>query len=241
MSMKTLLIAAAAIGGAIYSDLNAQRGGAGGGRGGGVTARPGGSPGSNPGGNPIRNSGGISSGRFGGGRFGGDRAGSGWGGDGWNRAWNNRGGRAGFGSLNYGWGYGANGWGYPAFYSDSAWPATYDGGNDATPGMMLVMPMQAPPEPLPPPPPPEPARPVMHEYAWPDTGGDPHATFSIASRDGQVRRALAVWVQGNEVAFTAADGRAGRVPQTTIDCGTTERLNAQNKLRLSLPGCRSLQ
>ena len=101
-----------------------------------------------------------------------------------------------------------------------------------------MMPMQAPVEPLPPP---EPARPVMHEYAWPDAGGDPHATFSIASRDGLVRSAVAVWVQGNEVGFTAADGRAGRMPQASIDCGATERLNTQNKLRLSLPGCRSAQ
>jgi len=38
MSMKALLIAAIAIGAAMYSDLNAQRGG-GGSRGGGATAR----------------------------------------------------------------------------------------------------------------------------------------------------------------------------------------------------------
>ena len=233
MSVKTLLIAAAVIGGAIYSDLNAQRGGAGGGRGVGTTARPGG--GGN-GGGPIRNSGGISAGRFGMGR-----GRNGWNGDGWYLDWNNRLGRQGLGTFSYGWGYGANGWGYPAFYSDSAWPATYDGGNDASPNTILLMPMQTPAEPALPPPPPEPARPVMHEYTWPDTGGDPHATFSIASRDGQVRSAVAVWVQGSEVAFTAADGRPGRVPQTTIDCGTTQRLNAQNNLRLSLPGCRSSQ
>jgi hypothetical protein len=106
---------------------------------------------------------------------------------------------------------------------------------------MLMMPMQAPAEPQPPPPPPEPARPVVHEYAWPDAGGNPHATFSIASRDGLVHSAVAVWVQGNEVGFTAADGRTGRVTQTAIDCGATQKLNAQNKLSLSLPGCRSSQ
>src|SRR6476659_8999567 len=43
MSMKALLIAAVAIGGARYPDLNAQRGG-GGGRGGGASVRPGGTP-----------------------------------------------------------------------------------------------------------------------------------------------------------------------------------------------------
>jgi hypothetical protein len=232
MSMKTLLIAAMAIGGVMYSDLNAQRGG-GGGRGGGATARP--NPGANPGGNRGGNFGGMGSGRLGMGR-----GGNGWNGDGWYRAWNNRFGGQGFGSLNYGWGYGANGWGYPAFYSDYAWPATYGDGNETPPSVVLVMPMPAPPE-LPPPPPPEPARPVIHEYAWPDAGGNPHATFSIASRDGVVRSAVAVWVQGSEVGFTAADGRTGRVTQAAIDCGATEKLNTQNKLRLSLPGCRSSQ
>jgi hypothetical protein len=219
MSMKTLLIAALAIGGTIYSDLNAQRGGA---RAGGFTATPGGKPIGNPG-MPAA------------------RSGNGWNRDGWNRGWNNRLGRQGLGSLSYGWGYGANGLGYPAFYSDSAWPATYGDGYEAPSSVMLMMPMQSPPVQLPPPPPPEPARPVMHEYTWPDGGGDSHATFSIASRDGSVRSAVAVWVQGNEVRFTAADGRAGRVLQSAIDCGTTETLNAQNKLRLSLPGCGSTQ
>ena len=228
--MKALLIAAVAIGGVIYSDLNAQRGGA---PGGGATARPGGNPAGNPGGR------GNGSGNFGGKPS--VRTGNGFNRNWWNRGANFRLGPQGFGSLNYGWGYGINGWGYPAYYSDSAWPATYGDGNDAPPSMVLMMPMQAPAEPAPPPPPPEPARPVVHEYAWPDAGGDPHATFSIASRDGQVRSAVAVWAQGNEVGFTAADGRAGRMPLASIDCGATQRLNTQNKLRLSLPGCRSLQ
>jgi hypothetical protein len=223
MSMKALLIAAVAIGGVIYSDLNAQRGG-GGARGGGATVRPGGNFGGNPGGNRS----GMPAARFGNGLNRG----------GWNRGLSNRFGPQGLGSLNYGWGYGTNGWGYPAFYSDTAWPAPYGDGYEAPPSAVLVMPMQTPPEP---PPPPEPARPVMHEYAWPEAGGDPHATFSIASRDGLVRSAVAVWVQGNEVGFTAADGRAGRVSQASIDCGATERLNTQNNLRLSLPGCRSSQ
>ena len=113
MSMKTLLIAAVAIGGVIYSDLNAQRGG--GARGGGATARPGGNPGGNSGGR---------------GNFGGTpaaRLGNGLNRGGLSRGLSNRFGRQGLGSLNYGWGYGTNGWGYPAYYSDSAWPATYGG------------------------------------------------------------------------------------------------------------------
>ena len=54
MSMKALLIAAIAIGAAMYSDLNAQRGNKGS-RDGGATARPGGNPSGNPGGNPRSN------------------------------------------------------------------------------------------------------------------------------------------------------------------------------------------
>src|SRR4030095_7057383 len=229
MSMKTVLIAAVTIGGVIYSDLNAQRGG-GGARGGGATGGPGGNFSGNPGGSSRGNRGGMPA----------SRLGNGWNRGGLSRSFlGNRFGPQGLGYLNYGWGYGTNGWGYPAYYSDTAWPATYGEGNEVPPSMMLMMPMQAPPEPPAPPPPPQPAHPVMHEYAWTEAGGDPHATFSIASRDGLVRSAVAVWVQGNEVGFTAADGRAGRVPQASIDCGATEKLNAQNKLRLSLPGCRS--
>src|SRR5262245_32075967 len=121
MSMKTLLIAAVAIGGVIDSDLHAQRGGA---RGGGATARPGGNHGGNPGGNPRGNFGGIPAVRFGNGLNRG----------GFSRGLSNRFGRLGLGSLSYGWDYGTNGWGYPAYYSDSAWPAAYGDGTATPPG-----------------------------------------------------------------------------------------------------------
>jgi hypothetical protein len=214
MSMKTLLIATLAIGGVVYTDLNAQRGGGGGGARGGATGIPGGGRG------------GMPTGRIG---------------NAWDRSLYNRPGRQGLGYMGYGWGYGANGLGYPAYYSDSGWPATYGDENQAPPSVVVVMPAQAPPEPPPPPPPPEPARPVVHDYTWPGTGGDPHATFSLVSRDGLVRRAVAVWVQDNQIGYTAADGSSGRLPQAVLDCGTTNRLNAENKLRLSLPGCRASQ
>ena len=88
-----------------------------------------------------------------------------------------------------------------------------------------------------PPPPPQPAHPVIREYNWQSGGGEAPATFSIVPKSGEAKRAVAVWVQDNEVRFTDADGKAGRMPQAAIDCGATDRLNSQKNLRLSLPGC----
>jgi hypothetical protein len=208
MSMKALLVAAMLIGGAIPSDLTAQRGGGGGGAHGGGTAHPGFGFGSGRGFGS-----GAGRGRFGG-RFG----------NGLGRGWNN-----GIGFS--GWGYGGIGWDDFSNFGDSGWPPEYGDGNQMYPGTVLVMP------PAPPPPPPQPAHPVMHEYSWPADSGDAHATFSIVPKNGQVRHVVAVWVQDNEVRFTDADGRAGRMPPAAVDCGATDRLNAQKNLRLSLPGC----
>jgi len=203
MSVSALLVAAMLIGGAIPSDLTAQRGGGHGGGHGAGTAHP---------------SFGSGTGFVPGGRFG----------NRWGRGSNNRNGLS-------GWGYWPNGWDYSSSFADSGWPAIYgDDGSQTYPGTVLLMP-QAPPEP--PPPPPQPAYPVMHEYSWPVDGGDAHATFSIVPKNGLVRHAVAVWVQDNEVRYTDADGRTGRMPAAAVDCGATERLNAQKNLRLSLPGC----
>jgi len=98
--------------------------------------------------------------------------------------------------------------------------------------------MQAPAQPLPPP---EPARPVMQVYHWAEGGDNPQATFSIVSRDGVVRHAVAVWVQDSEVRYTAVNGAAGRMAASAIDCGATSRLNADQQLSLRLPGCRASQ
>jgi hypothetical protein len=97
----------------------------------------------------------------------------------------------------------------------------------------------APPEPEPPPPPPEPAHPVMHEYAWPGVANNAPAHFSIAAKTGPVREALAVWVQDGRVKYTAAGGSTGSLALAAVDCGTTDRLNTANHLKLSLPGCAS--
>ena len=208
--MRTLLVAAMLIGGAIPSELTAQRGGAGGGAHGGGIAHPGFGFGSGAG----------RGGRFGSGRFG----------NGWGRGWNNGTGFSGWGYGGSGWGYGGTGWDEP-FFADSSWTPAYGDGNQMNPGTVLLMP------PAPPPPPPQPAHPVIREYSWPAGGSDSHAAFSIVAKDGLVRQAVAVWMQDNEVRYTDADGRAGRMQAATVDCGATYRINAQKNLRLPLPGC----
>jgi hypothetical protein len=173
----------------------------------------------------------MAGGKFGVGRFGGRNQRGGFGGFGF------RGlgfGGLGFGGLGYGWDldYGSGFGGYP-FYEGSWFPKQYGNEGQASPGVML---MQAPTPPLPPP---EPARPAMQIYHWPETVANPQAIYSIVSRDGVVRHAVAVWVQDNEVRYTAANGAAGRVGLAAIDCGATGRLNAEQQLSLRLPGCTS--
>ncbi len=158
---------------------------------------------------------GFGSGAGRGSRFFGNRFGNGFG-----QGWNN-------GTGFSGWGYGDTGWDEP-FFADSVSPPAYGDGNQPSPSRVFLMP---------PSPPPQPAHPVIREYNWQGDGGDGHATFSIVPKNGQLRQAVAVWVQDNEVRYTGSDGRTGRMPQAAIDCGATERLNAQKNLRLSLPGC----
>ena len=154
------------------------------------------------------------------GRFGG-RFGNGFG-----RGRNNNNG-TGFGDCGYGW----NDWDDSPYFGDSGRPPAAGDGNQFHPGTVLMVP------PLSPAPPPQPAHPVIREYSWAGGGSDTHAAFSIVPKNGEVRRAVAVWVQDNEVRFTDADGRAGRMATAAVDCGATDRPNAQKNLRLSLPGC----
>ena len=139
---------------------------------------------------------------------------------------------AGYGwAPDYGWGYG----GYSGLYEESWFPRQYDDSQSQAGGLML---MQAPAQPLPPP---EPAHPVMQIYHWAENGENPQATFSIVSRDGVVRHAVAVWVQDSEVRYTAVNGAAGRMAASAIDCGATGRLNSEQQLTLRLPGCMASQ
>jgi hypothetical protein len=129
------------------------------------------------------------------------------------------------------WGYGWNDWDDSPYLGDSGRPPESGDGNQNHPGTMLLVP------PLTPAPPPQPAHPVIREYNWQADGSDARATYSIVPKNGEIRQAVAVWVQDNEVRFTDADGRAGRMATAALDCGATDRLNAQKNLRLSLPGC----
>jgi hypothetical protein len=98
---------------------------------------------------------------------------------------------------------------------------------------VIVMPPQAPPPP--PPPPPDPPRPVTHEYDWPAPVHDVGNVFTLVSRDGTVRLAIAVWVQDGMLNYIAQDRTAGRTRLDTIDREATLRLNAEKKLSLELP------
>ena len=75
----------------------------------------------------------------------------------------------------------------------------------------------------------------MHSYSWPDDGAPAATSFLILSNDGTVRPAVAVWVQGNELHYTAADGVAGRIGIGAIDREATVRVNAERGLRFWLP------
>jgi hypothetical protein len=128
------------------------------------------------------------------------------------------------------------GWGYSGLSEESWFPRQYNDQPPAPPSGALLM--QAPSQPLPPP---EPPRPVLQVYHWAETPASPQAIFSIVSRDGVVHRALAVWVQDNELRYTAANGAAGRMAAGAIDCAATARLNAQQQVSLRLPGCEASQ
>jgi hypothetical protein len=135
-------------------------------------------------------------------------------------------------------GFGGWGWGYPGFYDGYGYGDYYGGGNQPTPSVIVLMP---PPQ-SPPPPPPEPARPEIHEYKQPDgAGGQPSvlqpsaSAFSIVSRDGLTRYAIAVWVQDATVKYVGPDGVDGEVPLGSVDREATRRANAEKQLALQLP------
>ena len=96
-----------------------------------------------------------------------------------------------------------------------------------------MMPQVVAPEP--PPPPPEPARPVLHEYHWSQAEGDSAAAFSLVLNGGEVRRAIAVWMQGEFVSYIAPDGNSGRIRVNALNREVTRQLNAEKHLKLLLP------
>jgi hypothetical protein len=82
-------------------------------------------------------------------------------------------------------------------------------------------------------PPPSPAELVVHEYKWTNTSSDSKAPYSIATKDGRVLQATAVWMQGNVVSMITTEGEAKKVPLDQVARDVTRRLNAENKLTLS--------
>ena len=122
--------------------------------------------------------------------------------------------------------------GYPGYGGDYA---AYDNGGYAqTPGIVIMMPQFQMPEP--PAPPPPPIQPQVREYNWPASGSSPVASaFSIVSRDGRERSAVAVWTQDNFLNYVAPNGSRERLPVESVDRDATIKRNAEKDLKLPLP------
>ena len=131
--------------------------------------------------------------------------------------------------------YGTNGG-----YGLPLWDNLADGSGDAYPANcavepppaadLLLAPRQQPPEP-----PAAPPQPVIYEFNWPPSSGDTGAPFSIVSKDGKERLALAVWLQDNALHYTGTDGISSSVAVSQIDREVTYRRNAEKHLTLRLP------
>jgi hypothetical protein len=89
--------------------------------------------------------------------------------------------------------------------------------------------------PMPPSPPPPTAVPVVHGYSWRDSGDDSGTTFAIASKDGTVQPAIAVWVQDGRLYFITPDGISRQLSMDEVDRQSTSRMNSGQKLKLLLP------
>jgi len=128
--------------------------------------------------------------------------------------------------------YSDGGWLYPDYYDDY-WDSSlygHDAPYDFHPDLALVMPAQEPASP-----PPPPATPVVLEYSWPDSGSGSATAFAIVSKDGTVHRAIAVWVQDDNLCFTTPHGIGQQLPLNEVDGKATTRINAELKLKLSVP------
>jgi hypothetical protein len=77
----------------------------------------------------------------------------------------------------------------------------------------------------------------MREYSWPGQPAHSATQFSIASKDGQVRRAVAVWVLNDGLHYAGGPGSpGGTLALDTIDMQLTRRLNAEAGLTWPLAG-----
>jgi hypothetical protein len=75
----------------------------------------------------------------------------------------------------------------------------------------------------------------VQEYSWPDSGSGSVTAFAIVSKDGTVHRAIAVWVQDDNLCFTTPTGIGQQLPLNEVDGKATTRINAELKLKLPMP------
>lgn len=82
------------------------------------------------------------------------------------------------------------------------------------------------PEPVPVSPPDPPVTGVIHAYNWP--AASPSArVFTIVLKDGQVKRAAAVWRTGGVLNFSGVGAHNGSLKLDSVDTASTIRLNAE--------------
>jgi hypothetical protein len=124
------------------------------------------------------------------------------------------------------------GWGYQGSSFDAGWPnySAPDEVGASAPSVVIMMPQIQPPEP-----PPPPAELVVHEYKWTNTNSIARTPFFIATKDGHVFRATAVWTQANVVSLITPNNTSKTIQLDQIDRDCTQRLNKENKLTLWLP------
>ena len=125
------------------------------------------------------------------------------------------------------------GLGYPAYYGDYGLPS--GDFSQSAPSNIVLVPV-LPPAPEPPPPPPPPARPVMHEYQWPNTNQtDTAAAFSIVTNDKMTHYATMVWVDGDQVRFITPRGDSSQLSRASISHDLTYQANPGKNLKAWLP------
>ena len=136
-------------------------------------------------------------------------------------------------NFNTPYGFAPWGWGFPL--SSDYGVGSNCAQSPPSPQVVVVAPPLEPP--VPPPPPPPPPQPVTREYHWPapEPANDRGAAFSLVLKDSTVRFAAAVWTQDGTLRYTDPNGTPGAIPLDSIDRDATRRLNAENRLTLSLP------
>ena len=111
---------------------------------------------------------------------------------------------------------------------------------DYAPSPNVVVVQQPPPYIVVPPAPPEIVQSEIREYqqtgsAQPAPADEQQSAFAIALKDGTVRSAVAVSVQGDVLHYVDAEGQHYQIRLDTVDRETTRRLNLERKLQLQLP------